>query len=170
MTAAWKSWRRPSEGEVIDLFDWQDDRCAWCGYSNGDRRLVRDHCHFTGLVRGYLCSGCNSQEGWADDSVWGAWRSGDNPAHALGHWEIYRNHMGVTPISPQGALNYYSHHERLAWFALIPQALSDGAPWPEDAPWIDTAVARREAGHEQVRAALDDIFGGKFSAPGEAAS
>lgn len=169
MSGVWKSWPAPAVG--ADMFDWQNDRCAVCGKSNVTRRLVLDHCHLTGLVRGYLCSSCNSQEGWGGDAEWGAWRTGDNPANAHGWYEIYRNHMGATPISPQGALHYYSHHERIAWFELAPKALADGRiSWPEDAPWIDTAVARREAAHNQVRSALGAIFDGLFPAPRDGAA
>lgn len=164
MSAAWKSWPAPADG--IGMHAWQNDRCAVCSRSNGTRRLVLDHCHLTGLVRGYLCSSCNSQEGWGSDAAWGDWRSGDNPANAHGWYEIYRNHLGATPISPYGALNYYSHHERAAWFELLPTALAEGrTTWPEDAPWIDTALARKAEAEEQVRTAVDSIFGGRFSSP-----
>jgi len=53
------------------LFGWQNGRCAICGRSMhrstraGDmiRRLFADHDHQTGLLRGYLCWGCNLAEG-----------------------------------------------------------------------------------------------------------
>lgn len=35
-----------------------DDRCAFCRRLP-DKRLVIDHDHYTGLVRGLLCHGCN---------------------------------------------------------------------------------------------------------------
>jgi hypothetical protein len=38
------------------------ERCAMCGSSWG-RRMVDDHCHFTGLIRGWLHPGCNITEG-----------------------------------------------------------------------------------------------------------
>lgn len=38
-----------------------DGRCAVCG--ERPDALVVDHCHWSGLVRGYLCHGCNSKEG-----------------------------------------------------------------------------------------------------------
>lgn len=42
----------------------QDDVCAVCSRpcSTG-KRLAVDHCHTTGLVRGLLCSGCNTSAG-----------------------------------------------------------------------------------------------------------
>lgn len=45
------------------LTTWQADRCAVCGETG--RRLVIDHDHATGLVRGWLCISCNTREGAA---------------------------------------------------------------------------------------------------------
>lgn len=146
---AWKQWPLPEFG--IDLFDWQDGRCAMCGGSNVTRRLVLDHCHYTGLVRGYLCGRCNAVEGQSFDPIWDAWREGDNPANAIKQFEIYRNHMGATPISSQGALHWYSHSERMAWFREVIELMEAGADWPQDAPWIDSAVERRDAAYQQMR-------------------
>jgi hypothetical protein len=39
---------------------WQEGRCAVCGHRY---HLVEDHDHETGLTRGWLCRGCNIQEG-----------------------------------------------------------------------------------------------------------
>ena len=43
------------------------ERCAICGQQ--PLRLIDDHCHDTGLIRGYLCQSCNVREGvsWRDD-------------------------------------------------------------------------------------------------------
>lgn len=38
---------------------WQRDRCALCGYVD---HLVLDHDHASGLIRGWLCVGCNIHE------------------------------------------------------------------------------------------------------------
>lgn len=40
----------------------QCERCAVCQHQY--RKLVLDHDHATGLVRGALCNGCNGAEGW----------------------------------------------------------------------------------------------------------
>ena len=40
---------------------WQHGRCGICGWETD--RLHLDHDHGTGLVRGLLCSGCNTQLG-----------------------------------------------------------------------------------------------------------
>lgn len=155
--AVWTKWPAPAEG--VDLYEWQDGRCAWCGHGNGSRALNRDHCHFTGLVRGYLCSGCNSHEATSSDPAWDEWRKGDNPAFAHKFFEIYRNNLGITPVSTQGALHWYSPEELHAYFTLIVPHMESGAPWPEDAPWLDTALARKEAAWESFRNADWSILG-----------
>lgn len=144
----WKTWPLPAEG--VDLETWQDWRCAWCGYDKD--RLVKDHCHMTGLVRGLLCRGCNTREGTTSvDKAWEGWRSGDNPAWALRHFEIYVNHMGGTPFSSQSALHWYSDGERAAWFHLSVEHLKAGRmEWPTDAPWLDTAKERKAAAYQQM--------------------
>lgn len=38
----------------------QDGKCAVCRY---ERELVIDHCHGSGIVRGLLCSNCNTALG-----------------------------------------------------------------------------------------------------------
>lgn len=50
-----------------DLLDLQDGRCGMCGEtpSLGDR-LIEDHDHRTGLIRGLLCRSCNTLEGAHD--------------------------------------------------------------------------------------------------------
>lgn len=46
----------------------QHGRCAICGLSNGSKRLVVDHDHRTGAVRGLLCTACNLGVGNLKDS------------------------------------------------------------------------------------------------------
>lgn len=72
--------------EILDdlvLSAWQDRRCATCGSSR--RELVEDHDHATGLVRGYLCRGCNTAEGMNGDNMrlWREYRE-RNPASICG--------------------------------------------------------------------------------------
>lgn len=54
----------------------QGDVCAICrnpethpGHSGTPRRLVVDHDHDTGMVRGILCSRCNQGVGYFSDSI-----------------------------------------------------------------------------------------------------
>lgn len=47
----------------------QGCRCAICRQLPFKRRLVVDHCHRTGKVRGLLCDGCNLSVGHLKESV-----------------------------------------------------------------------------------------------------
>lgn len=50
----------------------QDNKCLICHTSGEEvrnNRLVVDHCHATGVVRGLLCPKCNLLLGHADDSI-----------------------------------------------------------------------------------------------------
>lgn len=47
--------------QAAQLEEWQAGRCAICG--GGQRVLVEDHDHTSGLVRGWLCRSCNTREG-----------------------------------------------------------------------------------------------------------
>lgn len=56
--------------EDIDaLYERQSGRCAICLEPEGDRRLCIDHDHATMVVRGLLCSRCNSGLGLLRDST-----------------------------------------------------------------------------------------------------
>lgn len=46
------------------MVNWQRGRCAICGKRS---RLVTDHDHKTGLIRGFLCQSCNVLEGYHPD-------------------------------------------------------------------------------------------------------
>jgi hypothetical protein len=73
------------------LSHWQNGRCAICGHRY---ELVEDHDHDTGLVRGYLCRGCNTQEGVhrGDDNLFGRYRR-QHPTSMLGlrirYWDPF---------------------------------------------------------------------------------
>jgi hypothetical protein len=49
------------------IYERQDFSCAICG--KDDVKLVIDHCHSTGIVRGLLCTRCNVGLGIFGDSV-----------------------------------------------------------------------------------------------------
>jgi hypothetical protein len=53
-------------GELDRRFAEQEGRCAICSRL---RKLVVDHCHQTGAVRGLICTPCNTGLGMFQDSV-----------------------------------------------------------------------------------------------------
>jgi hypothetical protein len=77
------------------MLDWQAGRCAVCGRW-ADDRLVEDHDHQTGLVRGYLCRSCNTREGMNPTDEYRVWREyrQRNPATMCGTVERYWNSWG----------------------------------------------------------------------------
>jgi hypothetical protein len=54
-----------SDEQYLELLASQDGCCLICGLNN--KRLVIDHCHKTGIVRGILCHSCNSGIGMLQD-------------------------------------------------------------------------------------------------------
>lgn len=76
---------KPLEDTLAGLVmaDWQQGRCAVCASKMS--ALVEDHDHATGLVRGYLCRGCNTAEGMNGDGarLWREYRE-RNPASICG--------------------------------------------------------------------------------------
>ena len=61
-------WKRTGiyhNGEIVGINTWlallkiQDNRCALCGRLDIFARLVADHDHKTGELRGALCGACN---------------------------------------------------------------------------------------------------------------
>ncbi|MEU3613549.1 endonuclease domain-containing protein [Streptomyces sp. NPDC006872] len=72
-----------SEDKATELLSlWQNGRCAICGHPHDS---IEDHDHTTGMVRGYLCRGCNIQEGiYRDpDCLFGKYRE-QHPTKMLG--------------------------------------------------------------------------------------
>jgi ADP-ribose pyrophosphatase YjhB (NUDIX family) len=65
---------------------WQAGACAMCSAS--PERLLVDHCHRTGLVRGLLCTSCNTAEGLQSAPSFVAYRERP-PAVMLGVEEQY---------------------------------------------------------------------------------
>jgi hypothetical protein len=73
-TKQMKSFRRNLEiyglttADFVRLFAGQGGLCAICGKPNERRRrLVVDHCHTSGRVRGLLCDACNNMLGMAGE-------------------------------------------------------------------------------------------------------
>ncbi|MFI0900587.1 endonuclease domain-containing protein [Streptomyces sp. NPDC020983] len=65
------------------LHDWQAGRCAVCGFRA--IRMVLDHDHETGLVRGLLCRSCNLIEPH-DDGLFERYR--ERPPAKILHLEL----------------------------------------------------------------------------------
>lgn len=74
---------------------WQAGRCAVCGEVPARGALVRDHDHDSGLIRGLLCSGCNTLEGRSTSSLFERHRQRP-PAAVLGV-EVLFLPMGFQP-------------------------------------------------------------------------
>lgn len=62
----------PHDDETCRLTRFHDGRCGICGQDSG--ALITDHDHVDDRVRGYICQGCNRQEGRSDAPVFVAWR------------------------------------------------------------------------------------------------
>lgn len=56
-----------SEGEYDELLNVQNKMCALCGHPPRKQKLVIDHDHTTGKVRGLVHQKCNTLLGLADD-------------------------------------------------------------------------------------------------------
>ena len=102
-TPAFTFWDKPApDGEsppgVSPMRAWQDGRCALCGFRDGP--LVEDHCHTTGLVRGYRCRSCNTTEGVSDHNL-DQWRGGVTVAAHMGIEKVYTDIYGRTPVAPE---------------------------------------------------------------------
>ena len=86
---------------------WNDpELCSVCGPSKrrpGYRldRTYQDHCHSTGLARGWLCGSCNVQEGKNDNALWHLWRR-TAPMLSVGERWFYGNE-GRNQIDLDGA-------------------------------------------------------------------
>jgi len=93
--------RTSNEAKTLENYDgyrhlhtWQNGMCAMCG-RDGDR-LVLDHCHETGLARGFLCSPCNIKESTSFGAIeWDIYRKFP-PAVLLG-LKFYYNDFGQSP-------------------------------------------------------------------------
>jgi len=78
----------PLPDEVMHWSAWLGDRCALCGIAGTRSHLVIDHCHWTGLERGYLCRACNIQEGRNEDRELRLYRFW-SPAALCGSARVY---------------------------------------------------------------------------------
>jgi hypothetical protein len=77
-----RMWRRSierryqiDETKYVALLERQGGSCAVCLSVDSGRRLAVDHCHVTGVVRGLLCSKCNTAIGMLGDNEEGIERA-----------------------------------------------------------------------------------------------
>jgi hypothetical protein len=71
--------------------------CGMCG-PNGDGSCL-DHCHRTGLARGWLCHSCNIGEAFASDEVGSRWHHWRRHAPMLAVGARYVHLPGVIPAN-----------------------------------------------------------------------
>jgi len=57
-----------TKDDYLRMVEEQGGVCAICGKPDSIRLAV-DHCHTTGIVRGLLCSGCNTSLGKFNDDI-----------------------------------------------------------------------------------------------------
>lgn len=91
--ACW-GWVLPPENKLDarDLLrSWNHGVCAICSATNRYARIVEDHDHDTSLIRGYLCSSCNTGENGS--TQWVGYRE-RNPATILGLKLRFRDKWG----------------------------------------------------------------------------
>lgn len=99
---AFTTWPDPVEPiqNLDDLRDWHEYRCAYCGYEA--HILDTDHDHDTGIIRGYLCRGCNLLIGKiptpVDYAPFWAWMTGTTPAERFGIREVYLRPQSGFPV------------------------------------------------------------------------
>jgi len=100
------SWPAPgaplAENDEPALHQWHAGQCAVCG--DNDPRLVVDHDHTTGLVRGMLCPPCNRKEGARYGGIFNRYRERP-PASILGVRVFYWNPATreyAEPAAPRG--------------------------------------------------------------------
>lgn len=137
--------KSPSLGKLIS---WQRDRCAMCGGSAAG--CVVDHDHATGLVRGLLCSTCNTTEGrkGPEEEPFASYRR--LPPTAI---------IGVTLPYRPGDRAYSYRCDRYLGYLSIPSAWCPGVSdlILLDAPSDPAAMMRAMAEHEREKPGMGDM-------------
>ena len=119
-TPAFKFWDPPVDeslpGHIDPMLAWQDGRCGLCGFRD---RLVKDHCHDTGLVRGMLCGSCNTTDGVGNGHNLEQWRNGVTVAAELGIEEIYVSAFGATPLRAEPSAGRAAVRRKIAEAVML---------------------------------------------------
>ena len=109
--------KREDDRDVLRA--WHAGRCAVCGFP--DNRLVVDHDHDTGLVRGLLCRSCNGLEPH-DNGLFRKYRE-KSPAHILGiqlrYWDPFHGWAQPRAVDP----NRLDNHPAYALAAKLGEQL-----------------------------------------------
>lgn len=91
---------RDEQALRIALAAWHGRQCAVCGFH--DLRLIEDHDHDTGLIRGLLCRSCNGKEPH-DNGLFGKYRERP-PARILGiqmrYWDPIHGYAQPRDATP----------------------------------------------------------------------
>ena len=77
---------------------WHAGRCAICAWDK--ERLLADHDHETGWVRGWLCRSCNTREAINPGGIWEKYRQ-RNPAGICGVQVMYISPYSGLPWIPR---------------------------------------------------------------------
>ncbi|MGW2048518.1 endonuclease domain-containing protein [Streptomyces sp. NPDC001858] len=115
---------RDEQALRVALAAWHGRRCAVCGFHG--LRLVDDHDHDTGLIRGLLCRSCNGREP-PDDGLFRKYRDRP-PAEILDirlrYWDHFHGWAEPRAINP----NRLDNHPAYALAARLGERLQqDGA-------------------------------------------
>lgn len=93
----------PDIAGLAVIEEWQAGRCGICGI---EARLVTDHDHSTGLVRGLLCSSCNTAEAFRTVGPYRRYRERP-PAAILGvrthYWIPFTGEYAVPEVEESEA-------------------------------------------------------------------
>ena len=58
-----------TEVQYNEMLHSQNNVCITCGETNGRKKLIVDHCHNTGKIRGLLCDSCNRSIGLLKENI-----------------------------------------------------------------------------------------------------
>jgi hypothetical protein len=142
------------------LHTWQDKRCAMCGRDG--EKTVLDHCHETGLARGFLCSSCNTKELTQGNNIeWKIYKSFP-PAKLLG-LSFYYNDFGQAPYPIEHPFSKDEISAGIeAWDdAFCYKIIKDFCSYDINLEWIDLSelrsLIRKSFVHIRTASSIDDI-------------